>query len=141
MNTYVDLKINALLISKGPGLSHFVDHLDFKKEGIVKDYHQDGHCVLIETSAYTKILTHNNEALCLNKYYPNILVHEFPNLNIEDRLLFNEVLLEIVELGKVCFGHEACLYFQKHGSCPLVTHSIKAKIIQEGFIQLPSEKS
>ena len=58
---------------------------------------------------------------------------DFRSLPVGTRLICNEVILEITQIGKEC--HHGCQIFQKMGDCIMPREGVFAKVIRGGTIR------
>ena len=62
---------------------------------------------------------------------------ELHKLNVGTKLLINEVVLEVSQIGKKC--HQKCEIFREVGKCIMPTEGVFAKIISGGMVEVGDE--
>ncbi len=103
----------------------------FKNKGILNDKHF--HSVKAIT-----ILLNNDDfelaGLCFKKFKPNIVLENIKVLKLGNRLLINDSLLEITEVGKNCYLN--CDIGEDSKNCSLKNNVLVAKVVKSGHINL-----
>lgn len=106
--------------------------------GLEGNYHSGGsrQVSLVASEALEVLSLLVGSGLCLEKYAANLVTKglDYSLLQLGDRLLAGEAVLELTEVGKPC--HFECALFQQKSVCPLTTMSAFAIVIAGGQIQV-----
>lgn len=106
--------------------------------GIVGDSHYglDQTIWLLSKTVWDYLQKDKLEYMCLNRFYPSIILSSTAEMRITDFIYFNEVQLEIIRIGKVCHQKDGCLHMIRHKKCMLMENAIQTKIRQTGILAL-----
>lgn len=112
------------------------EYLTLNKSGVLEDYHNDNYILILDLDTYNHM--HEESALCMRSFYANIVYLNLKNiqLSIGDKLHKNELLLNVVHIGKHCHISDGCEYLSSHTNCPLKDNTIYLECLNSGIVKV-----
>ena len=132
-------KVIAVCVSEEKGTQkHKVKEAEFIEDwGIKGDAHAGKWHRQVSLLSYEKIEGFRERGAEVEDgaFGENLVVEgiDFRSLPVGTRLICNEVILEITQIGKEC--HHGCQIFQKMGDCIMPKEGVFAKVIRGGTIR------
>jgi molybdopterin adenylyltransferase len=107
--------------------------------GVKDDYHhqKDALITLLPLEAW-QLVSDDPNALCVRRFYAHILSSEYDvdAFPLDTCLKSNDVLLQVVSMGKPCHKEDGCKYHHSDEGCPLMRKTRFLRILSEGTLSV-----
>lgn len=139
-NVNVVAKVIAINISEKKGVpkktveyGEFIENHGLKGDAHAGNWHRQVSFLGQESIDRMKAL--GVKGLCTGKFAENITTEgiELYSLRLGTRIMINDVIFEVTQIGKEC--HQKCAIFYQVGDCVMPKEGIFAKVIKGGIIK------
>ncbi len=139
MHTRSGRVVSVNISEKKAQTKHPVDQVVVDQEGIQGDAHAGKwhrQISLLSQEMIDRFRADSGCQITAGSFAENISTHglDLQHVSVLDKLIINDVELEITQIGKTCHG-DGCAIFQKVGRCIMPKHGIFGKVLRGGVIQ------
>jgi len=134
------LEIVSVNVSKTKGtIKNPVESIILSPEGIEGDSHAGAwhrQVSLLDLDSVLKMQTAIGRNIVFGEFAENITTRGYPVYKMRplDRLISDEVVLEVTQIGKKCHGHK-CAIFRETGDCVMPKEGIFCRVSRGGTLR------
>lgn len=132
-------KIHSLYCGLDKGIVQARSSLLIDENGVIEDYHQDKHIILLDLDTFNTLNQSKDNALCMSKFYAHIIIDKKIELYLDEQLFHNDLKLRVIQCGKKCHMHEGCEYFKHNNECILSMNTYYLICESNGEININDE--
>lgn len=136
-----EMKIDVLQLQISPYQhdKRLVNEITLDTSGIMDDYHRQKDALITLLPLETWISVSNDpDALCVRRFYAHILSSDYKvdGLSLDTYLKSENVLLQVVSVGKMCHKNDGCKYHHSDKGCPLMRKTRFLRILSKGTLSV-----
>lgn len=133
------IKVLQLQISPYQQDNRLVEDITLDLGGVNDDYHRqkDALVTLLPLETWQTI-SKNPNALCVRRFYAHVLSSEYnyDALPLDTCIKGDNVLLQVVAVGKSCHKEDGCKFHHSSEGCPLMRKTRFLRILSEGTLSV-----